>query len=359
MKKWYLILGALFFVTLLIFGLYKLFLRPKMENNKVVKISQIQGFGRPFSVVKDQSGNLYVCDFGTNTVKVYDQNNIFIREIGSSGTGPGQFKMPHAVDFDRQGNLIITDYGNKRVQKFTSAGEYISTLETPKKLSGPATSYFDKNFNLYVSDFDSASVLKFSSDLKFIGFIGMKTDNNLTSGWEMKGDSQKTTLPGGFDRVHSARVDEDGNIYIVDTWNHRIERFSSNGDFTGWIGARPDGTLTNGWQTAGEARSTNQPGGFNAPIALDFAGKNELMILEYQNPRIQRFSKKSGKFISWFGADSSGTVGESWKTSGTAKEGSAPGAVELSYDLKVYGKKVYIADTGNHRVQIIEFEKDF
>jgi len=359
MRRPFFIFVALLFIALVGFGYYKFFYQTQTGNNKVIRISQIQGFESPHSVARDKNGNLYVCDFVTNTVIVYDQNNLFVKEIGSSGGGNGQFKKPHAVDFDQQGNLIVTDYGNKRVQKFDPAGTFISILQTPKKLNGPATSYFDQNYNLYVSDFDSSSVLKYSPELKFIGFVGMKTSGQLTSGWEINGDSQKSTLAGGFDRVHSARVDEKGNVYVIDTWNHRVQRFSKEGKFTGWIGAKSDGTLTDGWQISEEAVPTKQPGGFNAPIALDFAGQNELMVLENQNPRIQLFSRKTGKFLGWFGAKDTGGIAEKWEKDGFAREGSDLGAISSSYDLKVYGNKVYIADTGNHRIQIIEFEKEF
>jgi hypothetical protein len=187
----------------------------------------------------------------------------------------------------------------------------------------------------------------------------MKSDGSLTKGWEVDGEAVKSADPGGFERVHAARVDKDGTIYIVDSGNNRIERFSNDGIFTGWIGMKADGSLTDGWETTGFSTKTTAPGGFSTPIALDFAGTNEIAVLEYANPRIQIFSKKTGKFIGWLGQNQSGEINLSWDGKGEAKEGSALGAFTLAYDLKIYGNKIYVADTGNHRVQVIELKKKF
>jgi len=357
MKKMIFILLAVLVVVFAFIALYSLRSWLTMKNNiskNNSHITEVKGFGRPFSVIKDEKENLYVCDFGTNTVKVFDKNYTLVKEIGSSGNEGGQFKMPHAVDFDAQRNIFITDYGNKRVQKFSPEGDFISILTTPKQLKGPATSYFDLNYNLYVSDFDSNSLLKFSPDQEFLGWIGAKSDGNATSGWEMSGDSSESAKPGGFNRVHSAKVDTDGTIYVIDTWNHRIQRFSSEGKFTGWIGAKEDGDLTNGWETNGTAVMSKRPGGFNAPIAFDFSGGDEFVVLEYGNPRVQRFSKE-GRFIGWFGAIEGAGVTNGWAKDGLSREGSEVGAIKLAYDIRVYKNIMYIADTGNKRVQVVEF----
>lgn len=345
----------------LVLGTY-LYLRGHSKVNpqeqKVSLISKITGFGRPFSVAKSKEGLLYVSDFEPAQVRVIGKNNQFLNSIGTAGTGNGQFHMPHAVDFDNEGNIYVTDYGNKRVQKFSSSGEFISLLASPR-LTGPATSYFDKNYNLYVSDFGSGSLVKFSKDFEFLGFLGAKTDGTITDGWETLGEAVKSAEVGGFERIHSARVDKDETIYVVDSGNNRIQRFSSDGKFTGWIGAKSDGTLTDGWELEGVASMTDLPGGFSTPIALDFAGDDYLAVLEYANPRVQLFSKKDGKFIGWFGGKQSGGLTEGWEREGKAREGSGSGEITLAYDLRIYENKMYIADTGNHRVQIIEFGSKF
>lgn len=360
MKKFWLVLVCVVIValSLTLYLFWEDYFKVKPQDQKVSSISEITGFGRPFSVIKSKSGLLYVSDFEPAQVRIVDKDNKFLKSIGSAGSGNGQFKMPHAVDFDGEGNIFVTDYGNKRVQKFSSSGEFISLTNNPR-LTGPATSYFDQDYNLYVSDFGSGSLVKFSKDFDFLGFLGAKTDGTITSGWETEGEAVKSAEVGGFERIHSARVDKDGTIYVIDSGNNRVQRFSSDGRFAGWIGAKADGTLTNGWETEGSASMTDLPGGFSTPIALDFAGDDKLAVLEYANPRVQLFSKKDGKFIGWFGAKESGGLTVGWETEDRAREGSALGEIKLAYDLRIYDNKMYIADTGNHRVQIIEFESKF
>jgi sugar lactone lactonase YvrE len=264
--------------------------------------------------------------------------------------------MPHAVDFDTEGNIFITEYGNKRIQVFSPNWDFKSIIPSEHTLVGPATAYFGQDGNLNIADYGSNSVVKMTKEGKFLGWIGAKSDGTITNGWETGNQPVKSTAPGGFDRVHAAITDNDGTIYAVDTWNNRIQRFSKDGRFSGWIGAKSDGTITNGWEMTGEASSSRLPGGFAAPIALDFANGDELLILEYENHRIQRFSKE-GKFLGWFGAMENSGITDGWQLEGLPRLGSELGAFKSPYDLKVFGNTVYVADTSNARIQIISFTK--
>lgn len=324
-----------------------------MNHSSVKEITNID---LPISIVKDSKGNFVVCDFSTHNVIILDKNFTIIKQLGgtSKGGNPGEFTQPHAVDFDADGNLYITDYGNKRIQKFSPKGDFLSILNIDREIAGPATAYFDKNYNLYISDYGSNSVIKTTLDGKFLGWIGAKTDGTLTNGWELTGTPAQSALPGGFFKVHSIRFDTDQMMYVIDSYNNRVQRFSKDGKFLGWIGAKTDGTLTNGWELTGTAVATNTPGGFNIPVAMDFINGDELAILEYGNPRVQRFSK-DGKFLGWFGGTQDGKVTDGWKTEGLPREGSDLGAINKAYDIKIYENKMYIVDPANHRIQVVDF----
>lgn len=375
-RKFYIFIFILLFAAVILFAADKYvfkFFEKNRENNSVLtdktesnhsismehsSARELTGVGRPISVIKDLDGVLYVCDFSGHNVRIFNPDLSLLRQLGGNGKGDGEgeFNMPHAVDLDADGNIYVTDYGNKRIQKFSKEGKFLTVLKSERNLEGPATSYFDKDFNLYVSDYGANSLIKMSKDGKFLGWIGAKSDGSKTDGWEMEGISAQSAEPGGFYKVHSAKFGEDGTMYVVDTWNNRIQRFSKEGKFLGWIGAKEDGMLTDGWEMTGTASSSSIPGGFNAPIAMDFINGGELAVLEYGNPRVQRFSKE-GKFLGWFGGTEGGGVTDGWETKGLPREGSELGAFKNAYDIRVYGNLMYIADTSNLRVQIIEFHE--
>ncbi len=319
------------------------------------QIKEIANFERPFCVAQDSQERILVCDFNVNQIKIFDQALKPVSVIGQTGTKQGEFNKPHSIDFNSKSEIIVSDYANKRVQRFSRDFDFKSYLASDKKLLGPATAYFGGDGNLYVSDYDSSSLLKFDKNGKYLGWIGAKEDGSLTDGWNLSGNSTNSTSPGGFDRLHGAKVDSNGMIYVVDSWNHRVQRFDEDGKFRGFIGSRADGTLTDGWELEGQVTASQLPGGFNVPIAIEISG-DDLFVLEFKNARIQRFSK-SGEFLGWYGGMKDGGLTPGFVKSGLSMEGNEPGAFKEAYDLKIYENKIFVADTGNKRVQILTFDK--
>ncbi|MEK6945626.1 MAG: NHL repeat-containing protein, partial [Nanoarchaeota archaeon] len=199
----------------------------------------ISGFVRPFAIAIGQQGAIYVSDFGGHNILIYDKNYKLIKDITP---GLDVLNSPHSLDIDSDGNWYVADFLNKKIQKFSDDGKFIKTLISLPTIDGPATAYFDNQGNLLVSDYNSNSLLKFSDDGKFLGWIGAKSDGTITDGWENNWSERVVSNePGGFDRLHAAKTSSDGTIYVADTWNNRIQKFSDDGKFLGWIGAKSDG----------------------------------------------------------------------------------------------------------------------
>jgi len=115
----------------------------------------------PTDVVTDpDNGDIYVAESHTNVadpnligrISVFDREGNFLRTIGSTGTGPGQFRTPHAIEFDSQGRLIVADRHNHRVQILTKQGEYITEYQEFSRTSGLA---IDADDNIYTADSES------------------------------------------------------------------------------------------------------------------------------------------------------------------------------------------------------------
>ena len=76
----------------------------------------------------------------------------FIASWGHWGSGPGEFKTPHALDIDSQGRLIVGDRGNNRLQVLELDGTYIGEL---KQFSRPSGLYITDDDIIYVADSES------------------------------------------------------------------------------------------------------------------------------------------------------------------------------------------------------------
>lgn len=76
-------------------------------------------FDRPTDVGWDAAGNIFVSDgYGNSRVVKYDKNGRFVASVGSKGSEPGQFNLPHSLAVDSKGNVYVGDRSNRRIQVF-------------------------------------------------------------------------------------------------------------------------------------------------------------------------------------------------------------------------------------------------
>jgi sugar lactone lactonase YvrE len=116
----------------------------------------------PNAVITDPgNGDIYVSESHTNVedpnlvgrISVFDRSGKFLRTIGKTGTGPGEFRTPHAMVFDSQGRLIVADRHNHRIQILTKDGKYVGEYREFSRASGLA---IDRNDTVYVADSESS-----------------------------------------------------------------------------------------------------------------------------------------------------------------------------------------------------------
>jgi sugar lactone lactonase YvrE len=114
----------------------------------------------PTNVAIAANGDIYVAESHTNVndpnlvgrISVFDKSGKFLRSIGKTGRGPGEFRTPHALVFDSKGRLIVADRDNHRIQILDKDGNYISEY---KDFSRPSGMVIDKNDVIYVTDSES------------------------------------------------------------------------------------------------------------------------------------------------------------------------------------------------------------
>jgi sugar lactone lactonase YvrE len=115
----------------------------------------------PTDVVTDsRNGDVYVAESHTDVtdpglvgrISVFDRSGKFLRVIGKTGTGPGDFRTPHAIEFDSQGRLVVADRHNHRIQILTKEGTFIAGYSEFGRTSGLA---IDANDVIYTADSES------------------------------------------------------------------------------------------------------------------------------------------------------------------------------------------------------------
>jgi len=188
--------------------------------------------------------------------------------IGQEGTESGQFTSPQNIAFASDGSIYVADSKNHRIQHFDASGTFLNEWGS------------------------FADILQ--------------------------GDAP----PGTMNEPWDVAVAPDGSIYVADTWNHRIQHFTPEGEFLdsfGQFGQGYDADIFWGPRS----------------IKVDDAGR--IFVSDTGNKRIAVFNP-SGELIAQFGGTESGL--------GQLNE-------PVGIDIDPQGL-VYIADTWNQRIVVFE-----
>ena len=178
----------------------------------------------PTDVVTDPgNGDVYVAESHTNVedpnligrISVFDRNGKFLRIIGKTGTGPGEFRTPHAIEFDSQGRLIVADRHNHRIQILTKDGKYVGEYREFSRASGLA---IDANDMIYVADSESTP-RSHPGWLKGIR-IGSLKDGKVT----MFVPPHKADTPDGA-MGEGIAIDAAGNLYTAEATVRGVTKY--------------------------------------------------------------------------------------------------------------------------------------
>jgi sugar lactone lactonase YvrE len=131
--------------------------KPGMKGNPPEALTE------PTDIVTDPAnGDVYVAESHTDVtdpnlvgrISVFDKNGKFVRVIGKTGTGPGEFRTPHAIEFDSRDRLVVADRHNHRIQVLTKDGKFVREYDNFGRTSGLA---IDRNDVIYTTDSESTA----------------------------------------------------------------------------------------------------------------------------------------------------------------------------------------------------------
>jgi DNA-binding beta-propeller fold protein YncE len=175
----------------------------------------IQGaLKEPAGIFITPSGDKYVADFGRKQIVVYNANDEYVKAYGSEG----QFSKPLDVVV-YENRMYVTDFDAHTIHVVDlETGETIDTFGSSGAAEGemhrPSHLTLDKGGNLYVNDSFNFRVQKFSPDGEF----------------EKKFGYQGDTL-GGFARPKGVAIDNDGHLYVVDTAFENVQIFDHDSGY--------------------------------------------------------------------------------------------------------------------------------
>jgi DNA-binding beta-propeller fold protein YncE len=183
----------------------------------------------PDDVAVDQQGNISVSTQANKAIKKFDSNGKFVTQWGEKGTGEGQFDLAAGLAVDAKGNVYVTDFRNVRVQKFDSDGKFLLQWPTEQP-NGPISIGVDADGNAYVDNAFTHDhyVQKYDSTGKLI------------KAWGTGGHDDGQFSANGINGPEDLALDKDGNVYVADVENHRIQKFDKDGKFLAKFGGAPD-----------------------------------------------------------------------------------------------------------------------
>ena len=292
--------------------------------------------------------------------------------FGSLGTGPGQFTDdPRGVAVSADGTLaFVTDSGGKRIEVFnlqSSGGDYTGATfayTIPSAASGPGQFVGPRGLTV-TSDNHLLLTDEWGFNLHEMSFTSTGATSTVNT----------TPVPPPVPGVNSprgVRVAANGQIYIVDYWNQRIEYMNPDGSDAASFGFRGNpsqsGAINFAWDAAiqpgtGDIFVANRendqvavfsptgtpglifgqngsaPGDFSFPQGIAFAPDGTLLVDDSGNDRIERFSLQAG--------NSSATLVATY-----GQSGSAVGDLNTPTGIAVAPNgTIWVADTLNNRIQ--------
>jgi len=223
----------------------------------------------PYGIAIDSKGLVYTADQRVGAIFIF---NLETRETQLIRNGyEAHFGWINGLAIDDDDRLFVSDGKMHRVMIFNPRheveGQITEGLVDPVGLAIDTTNRF-----LYVVDTQQDQVIVFDADtLKLLRRIGTGGKNHFL------------TTPGDFGAPQCVAVDSEGNVYVTDTLNNRVEIFDADGKFISQFGKAGDG-----------------PGYFARPKGIAVDGDGHIWVADSMQDRLQVFNRE-GRLLTYIG----------------------------------------------------------
>jgi sugar lactone lactonase YvrE len=184
----------------------------------------------------DHQGDTYVVDPNASKIEEIGSNGTLLRSWGTPGSAQGQFHFQYqlgsaggqtsGIAVGPNGNVYVADTWNQRIQEFSPAGAFIRAWGTqtpnqdlahpkPNEFYGPRGIAIAPNGDVYVADTGNKRIEVFDANGTYRFSFGSSGSG-----------------PGQFDEPSSLAIGQ-GHVYVADFWNRRIQTFDLQGHLLG------------------------------------------------------------------------------------------------------------------------------
>ncbi|MCI0526541.1 MAG: hypothetical protein L0Y56_03690, partial [Nitrospira sp.] len=183
-------------------------------------VAQWKGFKRPVAVAA-VGDFVYVADFLADRISKLHNDGTLVAQWGRHGKGEGEFDAPSGIAVDRHGQVYVADFYNHRIQKFTANGKFLLQWGSNGRWSGrlhyPTDVAVNNQGEVFVADAFNHRIQKFTREGQYLTKWG-GTGYGLSGKW-----------PGWFRLAKAVTIDHEGHVYVADAFNHRVQKFTSQG----------------------------------------------------------------------------------------------------------------------------------
>jgi sugar lactone lactonase YvrE len=221
---------------------------------------------QPYGLAVDSKGSLYIADSKVGAIFIFNTETRDVDLIKNNVHA--HFARIIGLAMDDNDRLFVSDPGLKHVLIFDKDHKAEDVI-TDGMVEPSGLAIDTQNRLLYVSDVELDQILVYDADtLKLLRKIGTT------------GHKHELTTPGDFAKPSGVAVDAEGNLYVADTLNNRIEIFDADGQFVSTFGKAGDG-----------------PGYFARPKGVAIDSDGHVWVADGMQDRVQLFTKEGQLLI--------------------------------------------------------------
>lgn len=255
--------------------------------------------------------------------------------LDGNAAAPSYF-LPRGLGFDGAGNLYIADSGNHLIRRVSPSGTSASIagvsgsvgsgdgLGMAAKFSSPSALVVDASGDVFIADTGNHVIRKLTRDGMVSTYAGFAGTFGAADG---AGSASRFNQPGGI------ALDFQGNLIVVDTWNHTLRRIDREGVVS---------TIAGSPGNPGHSDGPSIVAAFRAPQGIAIGSTGIIYISDTQNHVIRRVAL-DGVVSTLAGAPG---VGGNSDGVGSESRFSRPTGLAFGPD-----GNLYIADTGNRLIR--------
>lgn len=255
----------------------------------------------PTGIVVDKTGNVFVANYGDNTIYKYDKSkNLYFNFAGSGSSdfadGVGKnaaFSQPSELRADAAGSLFLADYNNHNIRSI-SMDRIVTTYagakgtgfgtddgqSTKAKFNWPWGITFDPSGNMIVAEDANHTLRRITMDTMVTKVGGQFTSPGFVNSQYYVATPGQTAL---LNRPWNLTSDKSGNVFFTDAANGVVRMLDTKGNITTIAGNSAYGPYKDGRY---DSSSFQNPAGIIVNPA-----NNDLYVADYNNNVIRKLTK--------------------------------------------------------------------